>query len=273
MALCESPRLELTEAFTLIGVLLIAIMLYIICTFIVYIRSAPKSRHYGKKKKDAKQIHLTYLIKTGFIFFTIILLAMVIEIISVFKICSNNKYNNLFYKFIPFIFKLQINISLFLWYLQMYLLLLNTKYNISKCTNIISIITFITFICFTIIKTFISNFYIFHFGTIFIYTFQFIFISYLFIYKLCKSCTYSKLLSTKISISNEDEIYKTQKYTNDRIIHKLTKLQILYFISTIISISSLIIISFLYIEFIVYFIILLDIFKNFICIILSYRYY
>lgn len=72
MTLCSSPRLELTEAFAVLGSILTASVVYIICSFIFYIKQEPHSSKVRRQRNRPPK----FLTTSGLVFCGIILVAM-----------------------------------------------------------------------------------------------------------------------------------------------------------------------------------------------------
>jgi len=89
MALCSSPRKELTEAFAVLGSILTAAVVYIICSFIFYVKQEPSSSKLRQQRNRPPKL----LTHSGLLFCAIILVAISIHIISVFEVCTDGDHD------------------------------------------------------------------------------------------------------------------------------------------------------------------------------------
>ena len=283
MALCSSPRLAFTEVFVLVGGVILAMTIYIICTFLYYSRQEPASRIL-KLKKPTK-----FLRNSALIYFLFIIIALSLEIVTIYHLCTRGQEDTELTNFINFVLAMGSHVGLLIWYLIIYrLLITHSIFRISKCKHITFSILFISFIIlrFTMIfaesRGYDSIYLILLAFWALIYFIELIFISIIFLRKICKiyGHKYDPDQYNKEESNNNQSIdYQEILEKHQKLITKITRITVLFFISQAISMTALTIVLMLdidhdlYQEFMNHFIILFDTFKNFIFVILAYPFY
>merc|ERR1719242_1931780 len=116
----------MTEALIVVGFLIIAGMVYILCSFLLFIKKEPHSTKARAQRKRPPK----FVTNCGLIFIAIILLSIGFYLFSVARICTQNAQDapSQFNRFITFIFPLQRDITQFLWFSQSHYILNETNF-------------------------------------------------------------------------------------------------------------------------------------------------
>ena len=149
--LCEAPRLGFTEAYIIIACIIVAITLYIICSFIFYLKQEPITR-VSKKKGPTK-----FLRNTGFLLFITILITYSIQIWGVYSLCIDGDNHSLFEDIVSLSFSLETNVLLLVWFASIYHALLSTPFKMNKFTIILYSLSFIIHFGGAIVNIVITN--------------------------------------------------------------------------------------------------------------------
>lgn len=275
--LCEAPRLGFTEAYIIIACIIVAITLYIICSFIFYLKQEPITR-VSKKKGPTK-----FLRNTGFLLFITILITYSIQIWGVYSLCIDGDNHSLFEDIVSLSFSLETNVLLLVWFASIYHALLSTPFKMNKFTIILYSLSFIIHFGGAIVNIVITNNQeiedLILFILIIVYIFQLLMLLIMFPVKLCK--VYAQDKEFQKQFEGKEWLNKKQKAIKakqDRMVTLVTRLCILFYVQICTSFIALII--FIIIgnqtlpqEFAQNMVILLDLFKSFICVVLAYTFY
>ena len=275
--LCEAPRLGFTEAYIITACTIVAITLYIICSFIFYLKQEPITR-VSKKKGPTK-----FLRNTGFILFITILLTYSIQIWGVYSLCTNGDNHALFEDIVSLSFSLETNVLLLVWFASIYHVLISTPFKMNKFTIILYSLSFIIHFGGAIVNIVITDHQeiedLILFVLIIVYIFQLVMLLIMFPVKLCK--VYAQDKEFQKQFEGKEWLNKKQKAIKakqDKMVTLVTRLCILFYVQICTSFMGLVI--FIIIgnqtlprEFAQNMVILLDLFKNFICVVLAYTFY
>eukprot|EP01083_Nonionella_stella_P037363 101843_1 len=273
MVSCESLRLGFTEIFTLTGVLLIAMVVYTICTFLFYIRLEIKDRkRYGFKPNVKNKCDpIQQSAYCGFVFALFTLMALSFEVTRVFQTCSTHESDHHLVSQLKLIFVLQINLLLPVWYLQLNHILSTTQYKLSRCRTVIVFTVFVLSIFFIISAVYIPAL-TFILCALILYLFHIVFVLHLLLYhyKRCQTDSQKHYLLDGNSPHTK----------HGELVPAIVKLISLYAITIITSMVSFLIVSLLMnttdnvtASFLIYFAILFKLFTDFVAFILSYHPY
>lgn len=275
--LCDSPRLGFTEAYVLIAGIIMAITLYIICSFIFYLKQEPITR-VSKKKGPTK-----FLRNTGLIFFITILITFTLLVWGTYSLCTHGDNHESYEDLVSLSFSLEANVLLLVWFASIYHVLISSPFKLNRYTLLIYIASFTIHFAGAVANLAITNHQeiedLITFINIVVYLFQLIMLLILYPVKLFKIYAQDKEFQKQFEGKewlNKKE--KAKKARQDRIVTLVTRLCILFYVQIGTSLISFFIVILLGLdevwqEFVVNMVLLLDIFKCFICVLLTYSFY
>ena len=273
MVSCSAPRLGLTESFIVIGIATISVIIYILCSFILFIKEEPHS----SKARAQRNRPPKFLTNSGLLFCGIILVSIAFYVLSVAQLCTPNapdiRYR--FSRFIVLVFSLQRDTTQLVWFSQIHYILNRTTFRFhARCTMLFVAIFSVNIVTDIVNATVNDLDALLFWWSASMYLMQVAFLSGLFVSKLSTLYDHYKELPMSVAVASSirgrlNRIHRRKSH--DHLVQRVTRTVVLYFVSLgtiLLTVTALTVILVansqrhrIALEFVLHFVVLMDIFK------------